>query len=165
MLTEIPKQVQFGEDPLILPECFYFIFPALQMEQRSFEFWELWKVWAHEVLLHILINYSSLCISPDIFSDKLYQKMPLWQWAGTEKKGLKIYKYQQAIQSKRKRYSMYDATYGYGKCDTEFETYLPASIPRMLEPLGSLEPQSIGTCHSPLFEDWKFAMFAYWRWF
>ena len=38
--------------------------------------------------------------------------MPLTQWADTEKKRLKIYKYQQAIQPKRKRYSMYDATYG-----------------------------------------------------
>ena len=41
-------------------------------------------------------------------------------------------------------------------------TYLPASIPRMLEPPDCLGLQSTDTFHNLLFEGWKFAMFA-WR--
>ena len=84
------NKCNLGKIHLLTSWMFLFYFSSTSNGTKIIRFWELWKIWAHENLLHILINHSSLCISPDIFSDKLYQKMPLWQWAGTEKKGSKF---------------------------------------------------------------------------
>ena len=95
----------------LLPECFYFIFPALQMEQRSFDFGSYEKYEPMRfcfIFLKIIVH----CASAPTFFPINSTKKCLSDNGLASKKRLKIYKYQQAIQPKRKRYSMYDATYG-----------------------------------------------------